>query len=160
MASRRRTDERQQPGDDMTTIDTERLAKLETLPLLHGGHANFEAGACAMEAVAWLAGEPHSDRPQCACPVISKAMIRLNDRIGDDEMRTELLRPLLPKIIGTRAAREVMIKRGFIAADFAERVFYPLYLEARGRTGEAARWRSAEEITDKSSALRARDNLR
>ena len=30
---------------------------------------------CAMEMVAWLAGEAHSDEPECACPVLA-AMVR------------------------------------------------------------------------------------
>jgi hypothetical protein len=36
------------------------------LILKQGSHTAREYGMCAMEAVAWLAGEPHSDTPTCA----------------------------------------------------------------------------------------------
>ena len=39
---------------------------------------------CVNELVALLAGEPHSDAPQCQCPVIGAAMMRYNDRVDDD----------------------------------------------------------------------------
>ena len=137
------------------TINPDRLAELDNLALDHGGHGSFTEGHCAMEAVAWLAGEPHSDTPACACPVIARAMIRLNDRIKDQAMRTELLRPLLPRIVGSRASREVMIKRGFLAADMAVHIFAPLALEKRGKLDLAAKLRGAPEIVDVASARAA-----
>jgi hypothetical protein len=138
----------------------ERLAELDRLTLGHGSHSSFDAGHCAMEAVAWLAGEPHSDAPACACPVIARAMIRLNDRIRDDATRTELLRPLLPKIIGSRATREVQIKRAYVAADMAVRVFAPLALEKRGHLKLAEKLRAVTEITDRDTAISGRDAAR
>jgi hypothetical protein len=47
---------------------TERLALIA--PLAKGAHEDHEA-MCVMEAVAFVAGEPWSDYPECACPVIS-----------------------------------------------------------------------------------------
>lgn len=105
-----------------------------------------------MEAVAWLSGEPHSDEPKCACPVITRAMQRLNDRIEDEAVRTELLRPLLPKIVGSRAGRGVVIKRGFVAADMAVRVFAPMALEVRDKLDLARRLRDARPIVDRETA--------
>jgi len=137
-----------------------RLSKLAEMTLLNGSHKSFDEGVCAMEAVAWLAGEPHSDAPKCTCPVIAGAVRRLNDRISDDDTRTELLRPLLPKLVGSRASRKVMLKRGYVAADMAVRVFLPIALDASGLKEEAARWRSFEEIKDRSSAITARDGIR
>jgi len=32
--------------------------------LAHGSHADWSRGACLMEAVAYVAGEPHSDHPE------------------------------------------------------------------------------------------------
>lgn len=43
---------------------------LDGIVLKEGSHEARERGVCAMEAVAWLAGEKHSDAPRCACPVI------------------------------------------------------------------------------------------
>jgi hypothetical protein len=144
---------RDQQGE--ITMNTERLAKLDTIALSYGSHKAPDAGMCAMEAVAWLAGEPHSDAPACACPIITRAMIRLNDRMPES-LRTELLRPLLPRIIGTRASREVMIKRGYVAADMAVRVFAPMALEARGRLDFAAKLRELAPIVDRETAEKGR----
>jgi len=136
-------------------MNAERLAQLDTLTLKHGSHESAQAGMCAMEAVSWLAGEPHSDAPRCACPVITRAVIQLNDRIGNEATRTELLRPLLPKIIGTRAGRDVMIARGFVAADMSVRVFAPLALEARGQLDLAKSLRELRPVVDRETALEA-----
>ncbi len=77
---------------------------LDGIVLKASSHHTREAGVCSMEAVAWLAGEPHSDRPACACPVIGAFMIAWNDALPDDETRTRLLKPLLPLLVGSRAA--------------------------------------------------------
>ena len=45
----------------MTIID-DRLDQLP--PLKSGAHRSIEDGACLLEAVAWLAGEPWSDHPE------------------------------------------------------------------------------------------------
>ena len=134
-------------------MNTDIETKLTGIILKEGAHDSISDGMCAMEAVAWLAGEPHSDAPACACPVVAKFVTRLNDRISDDVTRTELLRPILPKIIGTRAGREAMIKRGFIAADYAVRVFSPMALEARGGMDAAKALRAARIIVDPETAL-------
>ena len=138
----------------------DRAAKLDSIVIAHGAHKTPEEGMCSMELVAWLAGEEHSDAPQCACPVIARAMIRLNDRISDAKLRTDLLLPLLPRLIGSRASREVMTKRGFVAADMAVRVFLPIALEVRGLHSEAARWRDSAEVKDRPGAIAARDGIR
>jgi hypothetical protein len=137
----------------MTTL-TERLAQLETMVLLRGSHPEND-GKCAMEAVAWLANEAHSDAPACTCRVIASFVRRLNDRIVDDVTRTRLLRPLIPSLIGTVAGREIMVKRGYIAADFAVRIAAPLALEARGRNVDADKLRALAPIVDRETALKA-----
>src|SRR3990172_1023349 len=43
------------------------------------GAAPEEVQACVMEMVCWLANEPGSDPPKCACPVITAPMIRVNE---------------------------------------------------------------------------------
>ncbi len=57
----------------MTLIDN-RLSLLDEIQLGAGGHRNLEAGACAMELVSYLVGEPWSDHPKCASPVLSAFM--------------------------------------------------------------------------------------
>lgn len=136
-------------------IAEERIAQLETMTLLYGSHTEFAKGVCAMEAVAWLAGEPHSDAPQCACPVVAGFVRRLNDRVPDDETRTRLLRPLLPELVGSRVLRDTMIRRGYVAADFAVRVAVPIAFEARGRKEDAEKLRALAPIVDRETAQAA-----
>lgn len=67
---------------------------LAELQLEHGSHEKRAMGVCAMEAVAWLAGEPHSDAPACTCPVLGAFVRNWNDNL-DAVARNQLLRPVL-----------------------------------------------------------------
>lgn len=53
---------------------------IEKTELKVGKHSSFTEGSCVMELVSYLANEPWSDNPQCACPVLTKFAIRLNDK--------------------------------------------------------------------------------
>jgi hypothetical protein len=75
-------------------------AEIHPIHLESGSHSSREAGVCVMEAVAWAAGEPHSNAPACASPVLTRFMIRLNDRLDDD--RRQQLLPYVLRMIGTR----------------------------------------------------------
>ena len=121
----------------MATLD-ERLHLLEMLDLKNGGHNSFDEGVCAMEALAWLAGEPHSDKPTCACPVIAAFMREWNDQLPDDAARNRWLKPLLPGLLNTAGTPEVQIRRAFACADFAVRVMTPRALDAAAAALEAA----------------------
>ena len=84
-----------------------------------GAHEpNSEGAWCAMEAVAYVAGEPWSDRPQCACPVIAAFMRSWNDSLPDDE-RDAILLPLIPKLVGTRRDKATEERRALMAAECA-----------------------------------------
>jgi hypothetical protein len=138
----------------------DRLAELEEVDLKGGSHNSRRAGMCAMEAVAWLADEDHSDRPECVCPVIGAAVRNANDRMRSDDERNRWLRPLLPKLIGTRGDRAALLRRGFLAADWAVRVAAPIALRARGLTEQADSLAGLPEIVDGASAASARDVAR
>lgn len=101
----------------------------EGIVLKKGSHASFEYGVCAMELASWLAGEPWSYKPECVCPVIDSFMVGWNDRIRDDERRTRLLLPLIPKVIGTRAGAEIECARAMLCADWLVREALPAWLE-------------------------------
>lgn len=131
-------------------------ARLKGVVLKHGSHADRSNGLCAMEVVAWLAGETHSNHPTCACPVIAAMMRQLNDSIRDDVLRTKLLRPLLPQLLESAASRAVTIKRGFIAADFAVRVAAPIALEPVGLKEEATKLCALPPVADQDVADAAR----
>jgi hypothetical protein len=70
--------------------------------LKFGKHKDREHGLCLLEAAAYVAGEPHTDRPLCVCPVIAEYCRVLNDAnwLNDDD-RTEYLYPIVEKIINT-----------------------------------------------------------
>jgi hypothetical protein len=115
------------------------LIGLDGIVLASGAHSRRAEAVCAMEAVAWLAGEPHSDHPQCACPVIGAFMRQWNDSIRDDETRTRLLKPLLSSLIGTRSTKAVELRRSYLALDWLARECAPAWLSLR----EAHEWRCA-----------------
>ena len=124
-------------------IEQSRLEELERLTLMKGSHAAREAGMCSMELVAYIAGEPHSDHPACACPVLTSYVIGLNDA-WDDEQRQKL-KPYLVALVGTRddAKREL---RGWMAIDWIVREFTPTWLEAAKLDDEAAALRALPPI--------------
>lgn len=92
-----------------------------------GKHATREDGMCAMEAVAWLAGEPHSDRPRCACPIIGTFVRSWNDALRGED-RNRILRPLLPQLIGSRS-QSVERERAYMALDWLVHEFTPVWFD-------------------------------
>lgn len=73
-------------------IITENLDRVMTMSIDNGAHAGIDGGMCIMEAVAFVSGEPWSDHPECACPVIGAFLRTWNDALPDNQ-RTDLLRP-------------------------------------------------------------------
>jgi hypothetical protein len=67
--------------------------------LYAGQHEPGEGKRCAMEWVAYLAGEHHTDRPMCVDPQVGTFMRYLNDKLGDE--RRQMLRLYLARTIGT-----------------------------------------------------------
>ncbi len=93
------------------------LDALAELHLAHGSHLDRSNGLCAMEIVAWLANEPHSDHPQCTCPALGAFCRSWNDTLSDDA-RDRLLKPLLPRLLNTRSTAAVTDRRGWMALDW------------------------------------------
>src|SRR4051794_8202388 len=56
----------------------------QTVRLARGRHAGPSGGTCVMELASLLAGEPFSDRPASACPVIGGLLRAYNDSLDDD----------------------------------------------------------------------------
>lgn len=107
---------------------------------LRRGHGNDPGnGACAMDAINWLVHGKHGDQPECACPVVGRYVIGLNDAMPDDQ-RQRLL-PYLHRIAGSRSPAHEQV-RAEILARGAVRVLAPLALDAAGLTAEAARLRA------------------
>ena len=136
----------------MTTIQIP-----EGLILKSGGHASYADGACLMEAVAYIAGEKHTDQPKCVSPVLGAFGRRLNDAMTDTE-RQQLV-PLIPKLIGT-ANDGLDERRAYIAADWYVRDYLSRLLERLGRPTMAESLRLGQKIVDAESADNNRRHAR
>jgi hypothetical protein len=100
------------------------------LVLLSGQHReNDQNEMCVMEAVAFVAGEPWSDQPQCASEVLGAFLRIWNDDLPDAETRTRLLSPLIPKIIGTRGTPKQERVRAMLCVDWLIREWLPAWLD-------------------------------
>ena len=110
----------------------------------HGTHANPDQGRCAMEWVAHLAGEPHSDQPACVSPVLRAVCIALNDGLDDDARQR--LRPYLTQTIGTADDGRDR-ERAWLALDWLIRSYAPAWLRAAGLTAPAIRLAAVAPVT-------------
>jgi hypothetical protein len=129
---------------------------LDGVPTLSvGAHRDPADGMCAMEAAAWLAGEEHTDRPQCVCPVLAAACRQANDD-GDDAVR-ERLRAMLSLLIRTRSSADVERRRAYVLTDVAVRAIAPRALDAAGMAEAATTLRALPEVVDRATARAAAD---
>ena len=117
---------------------------LEEVKLEKGSHESREKGMCAMEFVAYLAGEPHGDKPQCASPLITSFVISCNDRWTDEER--QLLKPYLPRIMGTRDGKD--LDRAKLFAMAAVTKISPIAIELIGFKDEAQKMRDAKTLEE------------
>lgn len=125
---------------------------LRRYALSRGRHLSPEAGRCAMEWVAFIAGEPHTDRPKCVCPTLTVFGIGLNDAL--DDAPRQRLRPLLGRCVGT-AGDGLAERRSFMALDWLVRTYTPTWLAVAGLDGMAERLRALPEVVDVESARAA-----
>ena len=136
------------------TVHPDRLALIEQITLAAGAHASLEQGACVMEAVAFVAGDPWSDHPQCASSVIAAFLRSLNDSLPDTDR--QLLKPLIPRLVATAASPSVERQRAYLCADWACRVIAPLGLRVRGLDQQATTLEALAPITNGRTARAAR----
>jgi hypothetical protein len=109
-------------------IDETRLQHVMAGNIGFGSHDNIEHGCCIMEAEAWIADRPWSDRDDSICPVIGAHLRSFNDNLPDDATRNRLLKPLLGRLIGSRASERVTERRAVLAADCYVRTYVPIIL--------------------------------
>ena len=119
-------------------FDLKRQRLFDSVNLKYGAHQGRDNGMCAMELVAFLAGEQHTDHPDCACPVLTGYTIRLNDAMP--EAWRQQLKPYLPLLIGSRDNREA--ERAELLAWKSIRLFMPIVLEACHLPERAAQFRT------------------
>lgn len=123
---------------------------LSAIRLSAGIHADRADGVCLLEAVAWWAGEPHTSRPKCVCPVLSHLCEELNDAMPDDD-RSRLIE-LIPLLARSRSDVEVEWQRAFLLADYALRDGHALTLEYYGYEDQALELLELAPITDHTTA--------
>lgn len=96
--------------------------------LTHGSHPSIDQGSCLLEAAAHIAGEPHSDRPECVCPVIAAFGRAWNDNTPES-LLNEIGLDLPALIVNTRGSADLQDRRAIAVADWAVRVILPAWLD-------------------------------
>ncbi|MGH9071960.1 MAG: hypothetical protein ACRDX8_12545 [Acidimicrobiales bacterium] len=129
---------------------------LGQLVLKSGAHSP-DGGFCVMEAVAYVAGEEWSDRPECASPVISAFLRNWNDCLGDEDR--QMLKPLIPRLVGTRGSAELELRRSYMALDWLVRVQAPAWLRLAKLETWADQLRDLGPLTDAKSCRAAQPLL-
>lgn len=129
------------------------FSQIEEVKLAEGAHISPDDGLCFMEMAAWFAGESHSDKPECACPVLGAYGIGLNDRMPDD-IRDSLLKPLVPLIVGTRDPASEQKRVEFIAMWAVNRIV-PVALREAGMEEHALACERAKTLGEAIAAAEA-----
>jgi hypothetical protein len=88
-----------------------------------------------MEAVAYITGEPWSDHPECASPVIGAFLRSWNDSL-DTEQR-QMLKPYIAKVVGTNTGTADDHKRAWMVTDWLARECAPAFMRLAGLTAQA-----------------------
>jgi len=98
------------------------VLNIQPIKLLSSSHDDTDktGQGCFMNVIAYLNGEPQiTDRSPCVCVTVRPIAIRLND-MANDEQRQRLI-PFIERAMGsTTEDRTEMIRRAYLAADFAE----------------------------------------
>lgn len=139
-----------------TIIIPDRLEKIAAVTLEAGVH-EADSHFCIMEAVAFVAGEPWSDQPQCTSPVIGAFLRSWNDVLDDTDR--QLLKPLIPQVIGTRTTSEDEEVRAWLAVDFSVRTITPAFMRLAGLTDGADALAGVQPLTGVEASNAARGEL-
>ncbi len=122
-------------------INPNRLVLLDHLTLLEGGHESFTEGACALEALAWLTDEPHSDYPNTVSRFLRELVMTMNDDWHESERQK--LKEVIPLLADTNDDRDQ--ERRLMVLDWQVRWFWSLILELIGETDRARHLRTLPE---------------
>jgi len=130
----------------------------DALKLESSSHPSPEDGMCIMEAVAYMAHEPFSDHPSCASPVIAAFLRNWNDSLNDEDR--QMLKPYIPKLIGTAGSPEAENRRAWMALDWLARAQAVSWLRLAKLEEHAKAIEGLDEIRDSASAEAATSTLR
>ena len=107
----------------------------EIIRIEKGAHGSFQDGNCAMELVAFMAGEAHSDHPICSSPLIGDFVRAWNDAM--DVTERQRLAPYLIRVVGTAGTEEQELERRKMLRDWIFGVLVPTNLRTAGFEGQA-----------------------
>jgi hypothetical protein len=110
----------------------------QTIRLSRGNHKSPEQGACVMELASMLAGEPFSDHPTTACPVVSSLLRAFNDAL-DDDPRQELYE-YAAKVVGSGESRSVETARLDRLIAWTEELEGHHWMRCRPAASKRLRW--------------------
>ena len=131
------------------------LSKLDGIEWVTGSHdPETERKACVMNAVAYVTGEPFTDRPKCADPSITAACICAWDN-SNDKIRAQLVK-MIPDIVGTSSIPPARLRYHW--ANVAVRVIAPMALDNAGLHEEAEKLRALPVIDSQGSAWSAAES--
>jgi hypothetical protein len=103
--------------------------------LYRGAHDAGGGQRCALEWVAYLAGEEHTDHPVCVSPMLGAFGRSWNDAL--DNATRQKLRPYLARMIGTAGdGRDE--ERAWLCTDWLVRVCAPAFMELTPALRESA----------------------
>jgi hypothetical protein len=120
-------------------------ASHQTIRLSRGSHAGPAQGACVMELASMLAGEPFTDHPECASPVLGSFLRAYNDHVAAGR-RQDLYR-YAAVVVGTRAAGEVEQARAELCAHWIQEALAGERRFGRLRLRVAAERRRVDGLT-------------
>lgn len=107
-------------------INQERLKEIESKALKRGKGKTIDE-VCIMQMVSYIADEPWSDHPACACPILTKYAICLNDSFNDKHR--EEMKPFIPLLVGTKSTDAIQTKRKQLLMWRHVTAVYPLILD-------------------------------
>jgi hypothetical protein len=110
-----------------------------------------------MEAVAYVAGEPFSDHPECASPVITSFLVSWNDAMNDVDR--QMLKPYIVRVVGTRTGKRHEEQRAWMLTDWLARECAPAWMRLAGLAGQAELLESLAPLTSAASAREAQPVL-
>ena len=93
--------------------------------------ANPMSTLSPMQATAWLAGETITDHPTAVCPLLAQVFRQWATLISEMD-RDALIRPLLPKLVGTNQGRTIADIRAHMVTNFLTQTYIPHLLELAG----------------------------
>jgi hypothetical protein len=130
---------------------------LTAITLESGAHASVADGVCLLEAVAWVAGERHSDHPSCVCPVLGAFGRSWNDSL--DENTRQRLKAYIPRMISTSSDGR-SDERAWMCLDWLTRECAPSFLDlTESLKPQADALRSLAPITNAASLALAQPVL-